>query len=333
MRNFYLSDYKFKALLFVFSAAVHAALFIAVMATYAQERKNPAVVIDLSQNKKVPFALSVSLTGRRGNTYDRSKRVGREDIEKLKKIVVESMIGVREKAGEMKRKYDSISADAAREKKRELEFSEAKKRILDAAENAFKKLKKNAVAKVSASSEVEIAEKKPGPLKKAPRKTVKKPEPVITDELAAGRNTPGRDINAGPAGPVTTPQLESFGNLSGNESDGDRLAGAPHGDADPSIEANSIDIFKSAVVEKIKRNLKYPDDCRQRGVEGTVRLAFEVGSGGRVNFVSVEESSGDNELDEAAVSSVSEGAPYLPIPEILKGRPVSFKIPLNFKLK
>lgn len=310
MKESGISSPGFRALLLAFSVTVHAALLTAIAATAGVE-SGPAAVIDLGARKKVPFALSVSLTGRRGNTYDRSKISAALKAEEIKKKLSKKYLEVYENLKNIQKN----AYTTARE-------TEELKKLAAAARDALDKMKKALSEKARESSEVAV-------VRAAVKKKRKKPAAERPPEIAPEEP----DGNAGENGVPEGETAESFGNMSGNLAAGERLAGAPHGEADPAIEAGEIDIFKSAVAEKIRRNLKYPERCRRRGAEGAVRVAFEIGPDGKVNSVSVEKSSGDSDLDEAAAAAVSEGSPYIPIPAALKGRTVSFKLPLNFKLK
>ncbi len=62
--------------------------------------------------------------------------------------------------------------------------------------------------------------------------------------------------------------------------------------------------------ERIMSARDYPVLARRRGWEGTVKVRFRVGSGGRAEGVELVESSGIGVLDRASVKAVETGAPY-----------------------
>lgn len=62
-------------------------------------------------------------------------------------------------------------------------------------------------------------------------------------------------------------------------------------------------------VERIA-NLNYPQIARTKGIEGDVRLLVVIKADGSVSNISLLESSGHKILDEAAIASVRQSAPY-----------------------
>ncbi|HOD43117.1 MAG TPA: TonB family protein, partial [Candidatus Wallbacteria bacterium] len=151
------------------------------------------------------------------------------------------------------------------------------------------------------------------------------------DESAETR--PAENGAAGPSGdPANAGAEKVFGNMSGNDTEGEKLAGAPHGEADAAIEASNIDIFKSVVREKIMSNVRYPERCRRLEAEGTVRLKFEITPGGGIAGIEVADSSGCEEIDEAAVEAVKAARPFTPFPDGVN-KNIAFSIPLNYKLR
>ncbi|WP_169051575.1 energy transducer TonB, partial [Neptunomonas sp. XY-337] len=49
---------------------------------------------------------------------------------------------------------------------------------------------------------------------------------------------------------------------------------------------------------------RYPRMARRRGVEGEVRVLITIGPGGRVKYAEIEQSSGSQALDQAAMKAV-----------------------------
>ncbi len=94
--------------------------------------------------------------------------------------------------------------------------------------------------------------------------------------------------------------------------------GAP-GEEEDAVETG-IDLdairsdYSSRVLAAISTNKVYPAPARRLNQEGNVTVRFTVSSGGVVTNVVVEESSGFQSLDNAAVNAVSASSPVPPIP-------------------
>jgi protein TonB len=76
----------------------------------------------------------------------------------------------------------------------------------------------------------------------------------------------------------------------------------------------------------------YPPDAREAGIEGKVLVQALVNKEGKPTKVRVEESSGANALDKAALDAVKK---YFFSPTVSKGKPVEIwiTIPVEFKLE
>ena len=71
----------------------------------------------------------------------------------------------------------------------------------------------------------------------------------------------------------------------------------PSPEPEPVLEKKPARLVKSARPD-------YPQTARQQGWEGTVVLRITIGTGGDVENVNIQESSGFPELDESAAQSV-----------------------------
>jgi len=78
---------------------------------------------------------------------------------------------------------------------------------------------------------------------------------------------------------------------------------APREEPEPEPEPEPVKVKKPARLVKSARP-DYPQTARQQGWEGTVVLRITVGTGGEVENVKIQESSGFPELDESAAQSV-----------------------------
>jgi len=96
---------------------------------------------------------------------------------------------------------------------------------------------------------------------------------------------------------------------------------------------NSLFARYNALVRKIIENHKYyPEIAREEGVEGRVLLEFKILKSGKLAFVKVLKSSSYNILDNAAVNSVKNAAPFPPIPEKLGKKALTLRLWVKYKL-
>ena len=312
-------------LIYLYSFTAHIILIWAGFScVHAMRIISGEAAADLSKSARAPFAFKISLTGRRGNSYDESKSGVTVEFDKIKKLISNEL-------PELMKKFE------IKERPSEPLFEPPD---LEPAKNAFEKLRsKFAEMKKAAEDSMKTSEallaadkkkifpastnKKNSQSSRMDRK--KKPAQLesVHSENVRDRAKAGQDGESG---------TEVFGNLSGGEKSGTRLAGTPDGALDPSIELKSIDLFKAIVGAKIRSKVKYPQNCRRLGIEGAVRVKFEINSGGTAVGIEITRSSGNRDIDAAAVEAVKNGAPFLPYPRDISRKSLSFVLPLNFKL-
>lgn len=91
--------------------------------------------------------------------------------------------------------------------------------------------------------------------------------------------------------------------------------------------------WQSRVLAWINRHKRYPNGAKSRREEGVVQVAFAINASGSVVAASVARSSGNPELDRAAVEMVRRASPVpAPPPEIASGR-MSLSLPVHFNLR
>ncbi len=282
-------------LIYLYSFAAHIILISSIASLAAGKNASFQNALELSSNKRPPFSFKVSLTGRRGNTFDESKINADAEFDKIKKL-----------------------------------FSEGARFVNRSLAPPDKPAAKNPDIKKTAAKGVEKA-----PVKKGlPIKKVAHPTPPLNAQRRAGGDESGA-ANAGAAGYGPSEgesKTEVFGNLSGSENSGSSLAGSPQGDIDPAIELKSIELFKAIVGDKIRANIKYPQSCRRLGIEGTVKVRFEISSSGSVNGVEIVSSSNNEDIDASAAEAVKKSVPFLPFPRDTSKSFITFVLPLNYRL-
>ncbi len=92
----------------------------------------------------------------------------------------------------------------------------------------------------------------------------------------------------------------------------------------------AIGAWKSAIAGRIAANRTYPESARARGAAGTTIVSLSIGPGGALAGASVTQSSGQPDLDAAAMSAVRRAAPFPPPPP---GAPRGFSVPFRFGLR
>ncbi|MDX8525219.1 TonB family protein [Mesorhizobium sp. MSK_1335] len=146
--------------------------------------------------------------------------------------------------------------------------------------------------------------------KKAEKKPIEKPkEPPKTEKAAPPRTTTTASIDTRAAAKAAAPQ-------SSND--------APRSSISPSR-------WNSSLAAWIRRHTRYPSAARSRRAEGTPSVTFTVDSSGRVVSARLARSSGDGDLDRAALGAL-QGA-SVPAPPAELGARVTRTAPFVFSLR
>jgi TonB family protein len=77
----------------------------------------------------------------------------------------------------------------------------------------------------------------------------------------------------------------------------------------------------------------YPPSARDKGQQGKISLSFKLGKHGELLKLLIENSSGNNILDDAARNAVKNAGPFPPIPEKLNKQYVLLELPVSFVLR
>lgn len=177
-----------------------------------------------------------------------------------------------------------------------------------------------------------IPEQKPQPLKPLPAKTEPVPQLIKPQpEAVAPPPTTSPAIEPHPQPVITAKPVIS-------ESKPEFVAPPPPpeppkatGPSESDID-NARNAFRSAAHRELKKNQRYPRIAADRGVEGEVKLNIHLDDNGNVTSVDVAESSGNQPLDDAAVSAAKKSNLKSYFHEILRGRVDSITVTVSFKL-
>jgi TonB family protein len=91
--------------------------------------------------------------------------------------------------------------------------------------------------------------------------------------------------------------------------------------------------YTSAVRKMIAKAKIYPSAARDKGQQGKTDLSFKLGKHGELLKLLIENSSGNNTLDDAARDAVKNAGPFPPIPEKLNKQYVLLELPVSFILR
>ena len=91
--------------------------------------------------------------------------------------------------------------------------------------------------------------------------------------------------------------------------------------------------FARAVQQRIADAIEYPDEAREVGWEGTVKISLLILSDGTLASCVVKESSGHDAFDEAAVKIVKELAPYNGFPSEPDLQELKITVPIVFNIE
>lgn len=90
--------------------------------------------------------------------------------------------------------------------------------------------------------------------------------------------------------------------------------------------------YTNSIRNKIESKKRYPIIARNMGIEGRTRLKLIINKDGSLEKVEILETSGYKILDETALQSIHESAPFPPIPAEIKKDRLELKIYLSFEI-
>ncbi len=90
--------------------------------------------------------------------------------------------------------------------------------------------------------------------------------------------------------------------------------------------------YTATLIEKIRSQLSYPSRAARKGQQGTTVFQLEITSTGRINQLQLHQSSGHQQLDQAARRALQSSQPWPPLPAGLTDRSLIIKIPVQFQL-
>lgn len=103
-------------------------------------------------------------------------------------------------------------------------------------------------------------------------------------------------------------------------------------DTSSNIESpNGIDIpYVKHIYSKIEKVKYYPDDAKKNGITGKVKVSFVIRNDGELKDVKLISTSGNTLLDNAAIITVKNAAPFKRFTESVKE--ILFNLPIVYRL-
>jgi TonB family protein len=98
----------------------------------------------------------------------------------------------------------------------------------------------------------------------------------------------------------------------------------------PSLDSQSIAVWKAAIVTKIDEKKHYPEAAVAYREHGVARVFFAIDREGRLLESRIVQSSGSANLDAAALDTLKRVEPFPPPPDSLKGERIDLTIPFRF---
>jgi len=90
--------------------------------------------------------------------------------------------------------------------------------------------------------------------------------------------------------------------------------------------------YAGQVQDRIAQAAVYPEEARQLGWEGTVRLGLRILADGTLSEAKVKQSSGYEIFDDSAVAVAKKQTPYPGFPAELRSREISIEVPVVYSL-
>jgi periplasmic protein TonB len=124
-----------------------------------------------------------------------------------------------------------------------------------------------------------------------------------------------------------------LGGTSGNGPMGQAASGNGTGGNGGALSGCFDPIWMRAVSERVSQFFTYPEAALAVHRTGLVMLHFVVRRDGRIEKLEIGKSSGDRELDKAAIDIVRKAQPLPPIPDRMHADRVDGELPINFGVR
>jgi protein TonB len=106
----------------------------------------------------------------------------------------------------------------------------------------------------------------------------------------------------------------------------------PTGPSEADLDA-ARQAYGNSLSRELAKHKRYPSIARMRGWQGNVTLVLEIDSNGKVTAVRIEEPSDRDVFNIEAQDMVKRMMQPPPIPEALRGRSFTVRVPISFRLE
>ena len=150
-------------------------------------------------------------------------------------------------------------------------------------------------------------------------------------EVPQAKQEPVAPASSAPSSAVTESTVQTTSNAT---------AGANH-EVQTKVQQNDAeewdeslyDSYGKSLQKQCERNKQYPAIAVRRSLEGSGVVVVKFGTGGQLQSVAIEQSSGHKALDDQAIVMVKKSLSDLPLPAKLKGRDFKISVPFEFRLE
>lgn len=175
-------------------------------------------------------------------------------------------------------------------------------------------------------------EPKPEPVKRPrPPKPDEQPAPIKTAE-SAPQEPQRSEVPAPPpvisAIPKKAEEPPAFTTPPPPPPEPPKAAGPSDADLESARQA-----YGNSLSREIAKHKRYPRIAQMRGWEGSLRLLLEIDSNGKIVAVRIEEASDREVFNTEAQEMVKRIIQLPPIPDTLRGRSFTVRVPIAFKLE
>ena len=120
-----------------------------------------------------------------------------------------------------------------------------------------------------------------------------------------------------------------------NSIDGGARPQAPTGAAPVAgdgLDADGVRQYRLALATQARRYKRYPASALEANIGGTAEIRVAVATGGLPQDVQLARSSGNDQIDDAALDMIRKAAPRTLVPELLRSRAFVVSLPVVFDL-
>ena len=141
-------------------------------------------------------------------------------------------------------------------------------------------------------------------------------------------------VNISTFKPTAAPSAANMGVLSPSTLENEaKLLEMPNIDIRETKNVDALRQYCKEVKRKIEKEKKYPNWAEKNGYEGQVDIKFKILADGQVENVEIVNPSGYDILDDEAVRTIIQAAPFSPIPEAIAKAYLWIKVPVVFELQ